>query len=91
VFISALRYAFVAFILALGASPADNPRAPINLWGMPIEVLGLAVTVIALLAGIDAGRRKAFRLKLQAQQILCDRQIALNTRAREASASAANA
>jgi hypothetical protein len=41
-------------------------------------LLGLAVGIFV---GIDAGRRKSFNLKLQAQQLLCQRKIELNTRA----------
>ncbi len=40
----------------------------------------LVLTFVGIVAGIDAGRRKAFHLKLQAQQILCQRQIEINTR-----------
>jgi hypothetical protein len=43
-------------------------------------VLVLFLTLIGIAAGVDAGRRKAFHLKLQAQQILCQRQTELNTR-----------
>ena len=38
------------------------------------------VTILGIAAGMDAGRRKAFTLKLHAQQILCQRQTELNTR-----------
>ena len=40
----------------------------------------LILTVLGILAGVGAGRRKAFMLKLQAQQILCQRQTEMNTR-----------
>ncbi len=40
----------------------------------------LILTVLGILAGVGAGRRKAFKLKLQAQQILCQRQTEMNTR-----------
>ncbi len=42
--------------------------------------LVLFLTVVGIVAGVDAGRRKAFHLKLQAQEILCQRQIEINTR-----------
>jgi hypothetical protein len=42
--------------------------------------LVLFLTLVGIVAGVDAGRRKAFHLKLQAQQILCQRQIEINTR-----------
>ena len=38
------------------------------------------LTAIGVFAGVGVGRRKAFSLKLQAQQILCQREIELNTR-----------
>jgi hypothetical protein len=40
----------------------------------------ILLTVAGTLAGVAIGRQKAFRLKLQAQQTLCQRQIELNTR-----------
>jgi hypothetical protein len=44
---------------------------------------------IGISAGVDAGRRKAFELKLKAQQILCQVQIEQNTRHQEKSLAAA--
>jgi len=44
------------------------------------QVIVLFLTLIGVLAGAGAGRRKAFMLKLQAQQILCQRQTEINTR-----------
>ncbi|HEV7675862.1 MAG TPA: hypothetical protein VGQ12_15125 [Candidatus Angelobacter sp.] len=49
---------------------------------VPEEVLWvvvLFVAVIAFFVGYEAGSKKAFNLKLQAQQVLCQRQIELNT------------
>jgi hypothetical protein len=40
----------------------------------------LFATLLAVAVGIGTGRRKSFGLKLQAQQILCQREIELNTR-----------
>lgn len=42
-------------------------------------ILVLFLTLIGIAAGVDAGRRKAFMLKLQARQILCQRQTEINT------------
>lgn len=44
--------------------------------------IGLVIvfTLVAITAGVSAGRAKAFQLKLQAQQTLCQRQIEINTR-----------
>jgi hypothetical protein len=55
----------------------------------PFGILVVILTVVAVLHGISVGREKAFALKLQAQTILCQRQIELNSRVyRGASASA---
>jgi len=37
-------------------------------------------TALGIAVGISEGRRKAFNLKVEAQQLLCQRQIELNTR-----------
>lgn len=47
----------------------------------PAIMFAVVVTAVGVIWGISEGRRRAFRLKLQAQQILCQRQIELNTRA----------
>lgn len=44
------------------------------------ESLWLFLTLIGIAVGVDAVRRKSFHLKLEAQQILCQRQIEINTR-----------
>ena len=41
------------------------------------------IALVGLRGGIDAGKRKAFALKLRAQQILCQREIELNTRKKD--------
>jgi hypothetical protein len=40
----------------------------------------LIFTALGIAVGISEGRRRAFRLKLEAQELLCQRQIELNTR-----------
>jgi len=82
VVMSALRYGAAVFLVSFVANiliantqkhvPADSANA-----GM---MLVLFLTLIGVLAGAGAGRRKAFMLKLQAQQILCQRQTEINTR-----------
>jgi len=82
VVMSALRYGLVVFLVSVGISmvvassqkhiATDSANAGV--------VLVLFLTLIGILVGADAGRRKAFMLKLQAQQILCQRQTELNTR-----------
>jgi len=84
VFTTALRYSVMTLLLSLvilGAffayishgyqSPDSGSQATLSI---------LIVTIIGIAVGINEGRRKAFRLKLEAQQILCQRQIEINTR-----------
>jgi hypothetical protein len=40
----------------------------------------VVLSALGAFVGLGIGRQKAFRLKLQAQQILCQRQIEINTR-----------
>lgn len=91
VFTTGLRYGVVAFVLGLGALFILDPRARLDLFSAPGMVLVWAAAIVALIAGLDVGRRKAFRLKLEAQKILCDRQIELNTRVQGQAVSAAKA
>jgi hypothetical protein len=82
VVMSALRYGVAVFmvsfvaIMAVASSQGHVPTDSAN-GGV---VLVLFLTLIGILVGADAGRRKAFMLKLQAQQMLCQRQIEINTR-----------
>jgi hypothetical protein len=49
---------------------------------LPTDSALLVMCVIALISffvGLEAGNKKAFNLRLQAQQVLCQRQIELNT------------
>ncbi|HME33593.1 MAG TPA: hypothetical protein VKF84_00045 [Candidatus Sulfotelmatobacter sp.] len=48
--------------------------------GDPLIFSVLIFTVLGIAVGMSEGRRKAFRLKLEAQELLCQRQIELNTR-----------
>ncbi len=78
----ALKYGLIVFllsvvVLAVGAITYHS-EFPNQAQGIVIVFL----TLIAVVAGVDAGRRKAFNLKLEAQQLLCQRQIEQNTRAR---------
>jgi len=79
---SAVRYGLVVFLASFGtimvaASSQKNVSTDAANSGM---MLVLFLTLIGIAVGVDAGRRKAFMLKLQAQQILCQRQTELNTR-----------
>ena len=66
---------FVSFFLFAGL-----PR--LGLVVGPGPLLMLAITSLGVGAGMSAGRKKAFAMKLQAQQILCQLQIESNIRAR---------
>ena len=82
VVMSALRYGLVVFLASFGtimvvASSQKNVSTDAANSGM---MLVLFLTLIGIAVGVDAGRRKAFMLKLQAQQILCQRQTEINTR-----------
>ncbi len=79
---SALRYGLAVFLASFGismvaASSQKNVTTDAANSGL---LLVLFLTLIGIAVGADAGRRKAFMLKLQAQQILCQRQTEINTR-----------
>ncbi len=75
-----LKYAFVTFmaiaLLSSGLSFMKHPAGNTD----PDATLALVLAAIAAIVGLAAGRRKAFLLKLEAQKILCQRRIELNTR-----------
>jgi uncharacterized membrane protein len=79
---TAVRYGFTVFLLSLVLGIAVGSQKGVNADTANTEViLVLILTLVGIVAGVDAGRRKAFNLKLQAQQILCQRQTEINTRA----------
>lgn len=73
----AAMYGIVVFVLSIiGVLAASHSSLQVQEWG----VIG-TLTLVAVAIGVNRGREKAFQLKLQAQQILCQRQIEENTRA----------
>jgi len=79
---TAVRYGaavfLVSFLVSMAvASTQKNVSTDAANSGL---ILVLFLALIGIAVGVDAGRRKAFMLKLQAQQILCQRQTELNTR-----------
>lgn len=62
---------FVAGFVPMAISSRDMNAAP---------VVGGLVACVGLLIGISYGRTKAFALRLQAQQALCQVQVEKNTR-----------
>ncbi len=82
---TATRYGFLVFLvslvsLQLGVTVGSQKGVDANTVSTGL-ILVLILTLVGIVAGVDAGRRKAFNLKLQAQQILCQRQTEINTRA----------
>ena len=79
---TAVRYGLAVFVVSFAISVVvvgtqkDISTGSANAGALLVFVLTLA----GILAGADAGRRKAFMLKLQAQHILCQRQTEINTR-----------
>ncbi len=76
---TAVIYGLSAFAIAVVLAFAGDSlvkEVSLDAW----QSLVIIVTVLGVVAGIVMGREKAFSLKLQAQQILCQRQIEINTR-----------
>jgi len=97
VFATTMRYAVIFFMasglvfLSLLVPPSSN-LTPENAERVVIFSICMVIiiTLFAILAGMYAGKKKAFALKLQAQQILCQRQIEQNTRQDKVLSSALN-
>ena len=79
---TAVRYGLTVFLVSLVLVLAVGSLKGVNAdTGNTEVIVVLILTLVGIVAGVDAGRRKAFNLKLQAQQILCQRQTEINTRA----------
>ena len=65
----------VAFLISSGAEMFKHPNADLT-----IQPGVLMIALIGAAVGVRVGRTKAFQLKLEAQKILCQRQVELNTR-----------
>jgi hypothetical protein len=77
VFSTTLIYGLISLLLALLLGLLlTRLSTDLSTWG----VAPFIVPLLGIGFGIQEGRRKAFHLKLQAQQILCQRQIEMNTR-----------
>jgi hypothetical protein len=72
--------AFIASALVVGGFSLvqQGPTGDASMLEMVVVII---LTAAGAMAGVMIGRQKAFKLKLQAQQILCERQIEMNTRA----------
>jgi hypothetical protein len=76
---TALVYGFVTFGVCFILSTGGNFFR--SNYHLSIQPGVLLVALIGAAVGVAAGRRKAFKLKLEAQTLLCQRQVELNTRA----------
>ena len=88
IFGTALRYFLVALVLSITCAAIllyVQPRLENS--GAAVWIIGI-FSVIGIAAGVDAGKKKAFELKLKAQQILCQVQIEQNTSQQEKSLAA---
>jgi hypothetical protein len=75
---TALKYGLIVFLVSiLGCFIMARLAGPEVSDAIPAIVIFL--TLMGVVAGVDAGRREAFSLKLQAQELLCQRQIERNT------------
>lgn len=71
---TALKYGLIVFLVSiLGCFIMARLAGPEVSDAVPAIVIFL--TLVGIAAGVDAGRREAFSLKLQAQELLCQRQI----------------
>ena len=84
-----IRYGLLTFLVLtvlsaiLSTYISRGPRATDE--GSSLVLAVLIITLIGIAVGISEGRKKAFELKLKAQQLLCQRQIEINTRSLNAS------
>lgn len=76
---TALVYGFVTFAVCFTLSNGGTFFR--STYHLSIQPGVLLVALIGAAVGVAAGRRKAFKLKLEAQTLLCQRQVELNTRA----------
>lgn len=81
VVITALRYAILTFILVWVVVTVGAPIVKHGTDSSTATTLAVIAAILGALAGADAGTTKAFGLRLQAQQVLCQLQIEMNTRA----------
>ncbi|HEY7405367.1 MAG TPA: hypothetical protein VIB39_17710 [Candidatus Angelobacter sp.] len=78
---TALRYGVaLAIVVWLAVAVATAPLARMRFDMSTANGTALVAGFIGLLIGYNAGKVKAFALMLQAQHVLCQRQIELNTR-----------
>jgi hypothetical protein len=77
VFQTAFKYGFVALLVAFIGSAVVGVASRQQ---VPVIPICVAVTAVAITAGIVEGKRLAFELRLEAQKLLALIQIEHNTR-----------
>jgi len=78
IYSTAFIYGLVTFGVAFVISNVGTIfKSNVNLSLQPGVLL---IALIGVAVGVAAGRKKAFKLKLEAQTLLCQRQVELNTR-----------
>jgi membrane associated rhomboid family serine protease len=87
----ALRYGVLLAVVVWLALAIVSPFARMRIDTSSANTCALIAGFIGLLIGYNSGKVKAFSLLLQAQQVLCQRQIELNTRKQEAAQAASQA
>ncbi|HLJ28500.1 MAG TPA: hypothetical protein VKY85_17445 [Candidatus Angelobacter sp.] len=77
---TALRYGAAAFLIGIAVSIILG-REQVFADSSTSTLIVAVIALVGSLIGFDVGTGRAFRFKLQAQQILCQVKIELNTRA----------
>jgi membrane associated rhomboid family serine protease len=88
---TALRYGVIFAVVVWLAITIISPLLRMRIDTSIANTGALIAGFIGLLIGYNSGKVKAFALMLQAQQVLCQRQIELNTRKQEAGQAASQA
>lgn len=74
----AIKYAAIAFVIAWGIAYGIKTTSPMS--DLQPGLPGVIAGAIGAAVGVSSGRAKAFKLKVEAQTLLCHRQVELNTR-----------
>ena len=75
-----IKYGLVCFVLSLVFVNVINGTQKGGMDSNLMVIVVGVVTILGALTGYGAGKLKAFQLKLEAQKLLCQRQIEQNTK-----------